>query len=302
MRVRLLLRRLERPPILSYASYALNNWTRVNESEPIELGNIYLNQNFLGGVDEEWFVTIHIDIEAKAGPALASLVRGHNFINMESEKIVDEKTITKYLEDAAVHMKGMHDTLIRTPEWCDPYIYYNRVRPYIHGWKNNPTYPDGIAYDVNMFGGQKFQFRGETGAQSSIIPTLDALLSVTHKDDPLKEYLMEMRHYMPKGHRELMEQIESYPCIKDYVVRRPGIKEPNNNLENAYNRCIQIMNDFRTTHMEFAATYIHKQASTGDANTTEVGTGGTPFMKYLKKHRDETVGTKPKAKAKAKKK
>lgn len=286
-------RRLGRPPILSYASYALNNWTRVNESEPIELGNIYLNQNFLGGADEEWFIMIHIDIEAKAGPAIAKLVRAHNFLNME--KVVDEKTITQYLNDAAIHMQAIHDTLKRTTEWCDPYIYYNRVRPYIHGWKNNPVYPDGIAYDgMNMFAGQKFQFRGETGAQSSVIPTLDALLSVTHKDDPLKEYLVEMRHYMPPKHRELMEEIEKYPAIKDFVEKRPGIREPNKNLETAYNKCVQIMNDFRTTHLEFAATYIHKQSSTGDANSTAVGTGGTPFMKYLKKHRDETVGTKKK--------
>src|SRR5439155_17857262 len=46
--------RLGRPPVLSYASYALHNWRRLEPAAPIALGNIVLLQNFLGGVDEEW--------------------------------------------------------------------------------------------------------------------------------------------------------------------------------------------------------------------------------------------------------
>jgi hypothetical protein len=32
-----------------------------------------LPQNFLGGVDEEWFRLVHVSIEAAAGPAMARL-------------------------------------------------------------------------------------------------------------------------------------------------------------------------------------------------------------------------------------
>ncbi len=45
--------KLGRPPVLSYASYALDNWVRINETEPIEIGNIAISQNFLGGLDED---------------------------------------------------------------------------------------------------------------------------------------------------------------------------------------------------------------------------------------------------------
>ena len=54
-----------REPILSYASYALWNWRRIDEDGPIALGNIALLQHFLGGLDEAWFILIHVDIERR---------------------------------------------------------------------------------------------------------------------------------------------------------------------------------------------------------------------------------------------
>ena len=41
-----------RPPILSYQSYASDNWRRIDPHGPIECGNIALQQCFLGGQDE----------------------------------------------------------------------------------------------------------------------------------------------------------------------------------------------------------------------------------------------------------
>ncbi len=58
--------KLERPPILSYASYALNNWKMLDETKPFDLENIVIMQNFLGGVDEDWFIMIHVAIEYEA--------------------------------------------------------------------------------------------------------------------------------------------------------------------------------------------------------------------------------------------
>ncbi|MFQ3611752.1 MAG: hypothetical protein SNJ72_09710, partial [Fimbriimonadales bacterium] len=132
---------LGRPPVLSYASYALDNWRRFDPNEPIALGNIALLQNFLAGLDEEWFILIHVDIEARASEALRAIPSA-----LEQAERRDERTLTQSLEQVATTLEAMYATLARMPEACDPYIYYNRVRPYIHGWKNNPALPKGLIY------------------------------------------------------------------------------------------------------------------------------------------------------------
>src|SRR2546428_2301346 len=133
---------LGRPPVLSYASYTLDNWRRLDPTRPIELGNITLLQNFLGGFDAERFVLVHVDIEAKAGKALARITQA---LIALPDAHPDEVMLC--FQTVASAEKQMHHTLRRMPERCDPYIYYNRVRPYIHGWKDNPTLPRGVVYD-----------------------------------------------------------------------------------------------------------------------------------------------------------
>lgn len=274
--------RLGRPPVLSYASYALDNWRRVDPDGPIELGNIVLRQNFLAGLDEEWFVLVHVAIEARAAPALTAIVRAQNaVVDDHPQELAEELALT------AQALQKMHEILLRMPEACDPHIYYNRVRPYLHGWSNHPALPDGLIYEgVEAYGGKPQMFRGETGAQGSIVPSLDAALGIRHEEDLLHTYLMEMRDYMPPKHRAFIEAIEQGPSIRRYVLDQ---RKRCPSLCDAYNACIHWLELFRSTHLEYAERYIQKQSQRGAHNPVEVDTGGTPFIPYLKKHRDETA-------------
>jgi indoleamine 2,3-dioxygenase len=271
--------RLGRPPVLSYSSYALHNFFRFDPSREVECGNIGLIQNFLGGIDEEWFILIHVDIERKAAPAMALL---HHCLDAAEEGQAEQ--LEALLAEVESSLRSMHTTMLRMPEHCDPYIYYHRVRPYIHGWRNHPDLPEGLVYEgVEAYGGRPQQFRGETGAQSSIIPALDAMLGVAHQEDALSLYLQEMRTYMPPEHRNFIASLERDGSVRAFVERcsRPS-------LTTVYNACTEGVERFRSLHLEYAAKYIYHQAQTDTKNPHAVGTGGTPFMQYLKKHRDET--------------
>lgn len=270
---------LQRPPILSYASYALYNWYQLDETGPIAIGNIALLQNFLGGIDEEWFVLIHVDIEEKASKTLQAL--------LPLQKAAQEGNHTmviNYLKQIAISLEGICNTLDRMPEHCDPYIYYNRVRPYIHGWKNNPSLPNGMIYDSCYDNKPQF-FRGETGAQSSIIPAIDAVFGVKHKQDELGTYLLEMRQYMPQKDRAFLNTLENQPDIRSYILQHA---HDESDMRRYYNQCIDYIVRFRTTHLKYAALYIQKQSQHQNTNSNSVGTGGTPFMAYLSKHEQET--------------
>ena len=270
---------LGRPPILSYASYCLDNWFLINEDEGISLENVGLINNFLGGVDEDWFVTIHVCIEDAASDAIEACQK-----IAQCNETSSEKEILNLLNQIAESMKKVNLIFARMPEKCDPYIYYHRVRPFIFGTKDNPDLKKGLIYEGQFENKPQF-FRGETGAQSSIIPSLDGALQISHTKDNLRHYLNEMRDYMPPKHREFINSLENKSMLKQLI-------SDSNKLIKKYNDCLEEIRVFRAMHLEYAGTYIHKQSQIenpfGRGGSTITGTGGTPFMKYLKKHRDET--------------
>ena len=270
---------LGRPPMLTYASHALYNWRRIDPNGPLALGNLTLIQNFLGGMDEEWFTMVHVNIEAAAGRGLAVLLSAQSAVTQD-----DALALEGYLHAIAATLQTLHDLLARMPERCDPHIYYHRVRPLIFGWKDNPLLPGGMIYTgVPEFGDKPQQFRGETGAQSSVIYAFDATLGIEHEFDAMRAYLMEMREYMPLPDRAFIEMLEQGPSVRTYVAAHKATKPW---LRDAYNDCIEKLQQFRQLHIEYAALYIIKPAQ--GAKQGEVGTGGTPFTVYLKKHIQET--------------
>ncbi|MBL8657803.1 MAG: indoleamine 2,3-dioxygenase [Altererythrobacter sp.] len=273
--------RLGQAPLLPYSGYVLDNWYRLDKSGPIALDNIAMYQNFLGGADENWFVLVHVAIEAEAGVLLDNAAR---LVTVARQG--DEAEATRLLVEMDQAWERIYGHFARMPEQCDPYVYFHRVRPYIHGWANNPALEGGgLIYEgMERYGGKPQAFRGQTGSQSSIVPAMDALFQVRHSDDPLRQFLDELHSYRPVEHRRFIEDLAAQSTLRTFVSGTDNAE-----LKAAFNACLEQSARFRTRHLEYAASYINKQAGSIAGNDPDVGTGGTPFMKYLKKHRDENA-------------
>ncbi len=269
---------LDVPPILSYQDYALQNWERVDKKSPVELGNIMVLQYLLGGLDEAWFILVHVDIEMRMGKVPAAIlqgIRGVRTNNMEA--------VVNCLTEMRSGFDAMNATFMRMPEHCSREIFFERVRPYIHGQKMNPALPSGVLYE-GVWDEPK-AFYGETGAQSSIIPVCAAALGVTYPNDWLSKYVRDMHAYMPKGHRRFIADIaelEKVFSIKKFVLQHRSTHPFLNDL---YDTVLDGGREFLEQHARFADEYIHRQsAKSTAANPHNIGTGGSDFMKTLIRH------------------
>jgi indoleamine 2,3-dioxygenase len=261
--VRLALR-LKRPPILAYASYCLHNWRRTDPKGEIRLGNIELLQNFStpgdGKSDEEWFILVHVDIEARASGALNAMRKAAKAIDHH-----DANQMHELLTTTADSLHQMNLTMNRMPEGCSAEVYFKKVRPYIFGFNN-------IIYE-GCFGDAPQNYRGETGAQSSIVPTMLRALGLQHKNTMLIEHLRDMLNYMPQPHREF---IQSQASVRDFVVKH------RKQLGEVYNQCLTELIAFRTRHFEYAVNYIEKKVD------NPIATGGTPYIPWLRQLIEES--------------
>jgi indoleamine 2,3-dioxygenase len=260
---------LRRPPILSYDGYALYNWKRFRKDQPIALGNIDTIQNFVHLYDEHWFILVHVEIESLAARILDAIASIQIELSLGERNVVDDAlwVIARAVGDQV-------KVLRRIPEKMDPTLYYKTFRPYIRFF-------DSVFYEATEQGqiGDseshppamiRMNFRGETGAQSSVMPTLVAFMKIPHRPSMLTNHLADMRNYMPAEHRRVIESVEAMPSIRELADRH------------AYNAVLDAMADFRTVHYGWAQDYINRW--TDDPR----GTGGTPYMDWLRQLIEET--------------
>jgi indoleamine 2,3-dioxygenase len=249
-------RLLNRPPILSYDGYALYNWKRFDPLGPIALGNIDTLQNFVHLYDEHWFILVHVEIEALAAEILSAI--RHTSLAVEQQ---DRAQVNHILSVIAQCIWKQVDVLRRIPEYMDPALYFKTFRPYIRFFEN--VVYEGVEE-------QPLNFRGETGAQSSILPVLTAFMKIKHRWSVLTDHLADMQRFMPAEHRAVIAEVEALPSVRAFADREP------------YNEVLEAMATFRDTHYAWAQQYIQKWVD------DPRGTGGTPYMEWLKQLIDET--------------
>lgn len=247
---------LGRPPILSYDGYVLYNWRRRNRGGPVALGNIDTLQDFVSLYDEHWFILVHVEIEAIAAHILDAVARIH-----QAQSGHDAAAVDTALRRIAAAVTDQAAVLRRIPEHMDHRIYHRTFRKYIRFFED--VHYEGVLREP-------LSYRGETGAQSSILPLLTGLMKIHHRTSTLTRHLAALRDYMPAEHRTLIGSVERLPDLRE--LASPA----------CFNRVLDAMAEFREIHFGWAEQYIHRH--TDDPR----GTGGTPYMPWLRQLIDET--------------
>jgi indoleamine 2,3-dioxygenase len=173
----------------------------------------------------------------------------------------DSEVVNGALRDIAWAVGKQIAVLRRIPEKMDPALYYRTFRPYIRFFEN--VVYEGVVH-------APLNFRGETGAQSSIMPILVAFMKIPHRQSALTDHLAEMRHFMPPAHRQLIADVEAMASPRELADA------------DSYNEVLEAMATFRETHFGWAQEYINKWVD------DPRGTGGTPYMEWLRQLIDET--------------
>jgi len=258
---------LDRPPIVHYGSMALRNWRRVDRALPLSADNVQMAITFLGGVDEEWFYLASLGCEL-AGAPLLPILRDAAVAALKA----DEARLAQLLDDVAQGMSPVLHALDRMREWCDPYVFYNRVRNFAAGWPEPGVIYEGVWTEPR-------RYTGGSAGQSSLIQAIDATLGILHDGTVTGPFFREMRTYMPREHRRFVEDLATFSGVRDRVARGGP------DLRSAYNRALEIVVRFRAAHRAMAHDYV--TAPSGMV-PDEKGTGGTTLAQFLDDARRET--------------
>ncbi|KAI8326163.1 indoleamine 2,3-dioxygenase alpha/beta type [Martensiomyces pterosporus] len=126
------------------------------------------------------------------------------------------------------------------------------------------------AFDIAL--GIKHYPTGDRGKQTTVNDARLRLANAGVPEPPkANSYLVRMRDYMPGGHRRFLEDLAATCTIREYVLlacsdavlQRGMDSDPRVALRVAYNRCVDLMKEFRDKHIMIVTRYIIMQAKKG---------------------------------------
>lgn len=268
---------------MSYAaSYALYNYSLVSpELGPRIYDNLRLIRAFEHGLNpkssEAGFILTHIHMVQETGPLIDGATSLLDTIEKNPHDTVTAisafQTMLSAMKTIESHMEQMW-----TNSLPKDYISY---RTFIFGITNQSMFPDGVIYEGTRYGDNKpLYFRGESGANDSIIPLLDHLLEIPMPNNPLTEILRDFRSYRPKPHRDFLAWVMSKSAeigVRQYCSKPSHQDDDQANLllPTLYLKLLEHVRSFRWRHWLFAREYIIKRSSHPTA------TGGSPIVTWL---------------------
>ena len=250
-------------PWLDYHySYSLGNYVKKNPAGDLDWKNLDMACKFTGTSDEIGFIMVHVYIN-EVSPQLVESVMDYGL----NKSVTSLQMCGRTLEEMNRRRRDM---------WtASRHERYNDFRIFIMGIKgNDKIFGSGLVYD-GCFNNEPQQYRGQTGAQDSIIPMIDIFTGIVdfYPDNKLTEYLLDLRTYRPKCIQnffvDLREHYKLNPLFKQLTDAKcyEGLVYLLKIVDEVYL--------FRNGHWQFVQKYIMSNTKYAFA------TGGTPITTWL---------------------
>ena len=253
-------------PFMEYAgSYALFNYRLQDPKLGLDYDNLRLIRAFEHGLDplssEAGFVLVHVAMVKHSGGLISSAM---NTLNARASS--DREAFNAGLKGIVEALTKVNSVMNEMWTKSKPQSYTS-FRTFIFGITSQTMFPNGVLYE-GVGNPEPQYFRGESGANDSMIPLCDNLLQIHMPATPLTEILRDFRKYRPGNHREFLAWVHDRAealSVRDFALR---------GAESAswYLKCLDQVRDFRWRHWNFTREYILRRTKHATA------TGGSPIV------------------------
>jgi len=258
-------------PFMEYASvYALQNWARKDPEGQINYDNLKLIRAFENHEgSEKGFILVHVDMVAHSGKLISA---AEDCIDAAMNNKRDAFNVAlEQLYNAYQAINQSMDTMWGRSKPAD----YIKFRSFIFGTapkEGNPMFPEGVIYE-GVDDEKPQYFRGESGANDSMIPLGDNLLEITASlpENELTTVLREFRQYRPPTQREYIASVEA----RARLAKVKAFAHADPKSLSLYVLNVDQIREFRNRHWSFTKEYIIRRSSYG------IATGGSPILRYL---------------------
>ncbi len=159
-------------PFLEYNTLTGFNYRRVNQNQPyFNAEDIELIRHLQGGIDEKGFLCVHIAMVQHTGDLVKSTMG-----TLQSVEDRDRKSVNENLEALRDTLKLINGQMKTMWKYSKPEKFHD-FRTYIMGIQGNSMFPNGVIYR-GVDSNPRF-YRGASGANDCIMPTVDHLLEIT---------------------------------------------------------------------------------------------------------------------------
>ena len=243
-------------PFLDYHyAYSLGNYKKIDKSSNLNVNNLDTICKFSGTDDERGFIMIHVNINQYS----SNIIKGIDLFTNGNKRLA---LLT--LLEAMILINQVRSNMWKVSNPKN----YNDFRAFIMGITGNTEiFGDGVIYEGTSNLSPR-QYRGQTGAQDDVIPTIDIFTGVIkyYPQNELTKYLYDLRSYRPVVVQNFFKDLENFTI--DYM-------ELNEDNKIVLYEILEQIYDFRNGHWRFVHEYIMKNTK------YQVATGGTPIISWI---------------------